>query len=292
MDRNYYYRVLGVRPDATPAQIKAAYEARITRLNSADYDEEPEYARRKKEQATKAYRVIMGVSPVTTKAQKENRFEKLKDRIEKREGFDKDDLDEPKRSKIDFSLPKINLGKRAVRTTGDKAKLVVAATALGVMITVISLISAIGGLISEFSYDPDYGYDSTYTEEIEAAEDACWYFDYYDELDTSTIAKNKDKIDWDAGVDEYGEEPLFTDMLDVMYWFNVYDMEEFFEYVTGDPEYYYSNDDYDCAVTMISWMGAPDFEDVAGATSSYSGEPILSLADYVEFLEEYVYEYY
>ena len=54
MDRNYYYRILGVRSDATPAQIKAAYDTRIARLSSADYADEPEYARRKKEQATNA----------------------------------------------------------------------------------------------------------------------------------------------------------------------------------------------------------------------------------------------
>ena len=290
MDRNYYYRVLGVRSDATPAQIRNAYNNRMARLDSADFADEPEYARRKKEQATQAYKVLMGVAPAATAAQKESRFEKLKDRIERREGFDDDDFDEPNRSKIKFSLPKINLKKRAYNTTGDKAKLIIAGSLATVLITVIGLVSAIIGVVDDSTYD--YDYESAYMAEIEDAEDACLYFDYYERLDSSTISKNQGNIDWDCGIEEYAEEPLFTDMLDVLYWFDIYGTEEFFEYVTGDSEYYYSHDDYECASTLAAWMMAPAFEDIAGATSEYNKEPILSMADYMEFLEDYVYDNY
>ena len=94
MDRNYYYRILGVRSDATPAQIRDAYNIRMARLDSADFADGPEYARRKKAQATQAYKVLMGVAPAATAAQKESRFERHKDRIERREGFEKDPFDE------------------------------------------------------------------------------------------------------------------------------------------------------------------------------------------------------
>ena len=68
MDRNYYYRILGLRSDATPAQIRDAYNIRMARLDSADFADEPEYARRKKAQATQAYKVLMGVAPAATAA--------------------------------------------------------------------------------------------------------------------------------------------------------------------------------------------------------------------------------
>lgn len=130
MDRNYYYRVLGVRSDATPAQIRDAYNNRMARLDSADFADEPEYARRKKAQATQAYKVLMGVAPAATASQKESRFERHKDRIERREGFEKDPFDEGTGSKFKFSLPKINLGKKLLKRLRTKQSLLLQAQRL------------------------------------------------------------------------------------------------------------------------------------------------------------------
>ena len=41
MDRNYYYRILGLSEGATPNQIKTAYEKRMAKLDSADYRDDP-----------------------------------------------------------------------------------------------------------------------------------------------------------------------------------------------------------------------------------------------------------
>lgn len=289
MDRNYYYRVLGVRSDATPAQIRDAYNTRMARLDSADFADEPEYARRKKAQATQAYKVLMGVAPAATAAQKESRFERHKDRIERREGFEKDPFDEDTGSKIKFSLPKVSLGKKAIKTTADKAKLTVAGTAITILISIIGLFSAIGDMVGD---DNSFNYsDFYYQDEVYAAEDLTMMFDYSQNLDPSTAAANQDNIDWSVGIDEYGVDPLSTDMMDVLYWFGIYDIDEFFGYATGYDDYYMESDDYDCAETLINWLNAPSFEEVAGQTNLYTGEVILSIADYIEYLEEFVYEH-
>ena len=104
-------------------------------------------------------------------------------------------------------------------------------------------------------------------------------------------------IVWFEGVDQYVDEfgeisALRSELLDVIYSFDIYDEEEFYHYVTDDLYYYVNCDDYDCAITLINWLGAPDFSDIAGATSYYSGEQILSMTDYMQFLEDYCYDNY
>ena len=60
MDKNYYYRILGVREDATAQQIKQGYEERVKRLKSPDYADDPEYVDRKLGEAAYAYRALLG----------------------------------------------------------------------------------------------------------------------------------------------------------------------------------------------------------------------------------------
>ena len=50
------------------------------------------------------------------------------------------------------------------------------------------------------------------------------------------------------------------------------------------------SDDRDCAETLIEWMGAPEFVDVAGAVNMYTDTPILSLSDYLEYLDNIIAE--
>lgn len=289
MDRNYYYRILGVRSDATPAQIKAAYETRIARLNSADYDDEPGYARRKKEQATKAYRVLLGAAPPVSKVQKKAYFEKFKDAIENREGMDRDDFDRDT-SKPKLKLPNISLPKRRQGRTVNKSKIVLITIILIIATTIMGIASAIIGIVRNFDSGYDYD-DYLYMEEFEDAEELFLGLSYYDMLDTSTIAANQSKIVWNDGIDKYGAGELFNSTLDILYRLNIYDAEEFYTYTTGDEDFYLDHDDYDCATTLIIWLRAPSFDDVAGATNLYNNKPILSLTDYMEYLEEYIYEY-
>ena len=47
MDRKDYYRILGVRPGSTRTEIDKAYNERMKRLRSLDFEDEREYADRK-----------------------------------------------------------------------------------------------------------------------------------------------------------------------------------------------------------------------------------------------------
>ncbi|MCI9641013.1 MAG: hypothetical protein HFE72_12960 [Emergencia sp.] len=53
MDRNF--ALLGLREDATKEQVKAAYAKRLTKYKSADYEDDPEYVRRKIAELNEAY---------------------------------------------------------------------------------------------------------------------------------------------------------------------------------------------------------------------------------------------
>ncbi len=87
MDKKYYYRMLGItRSNPTQQQIREAYDQRMAKLNSSDYEDDRQYARKKMKEATMAYRVLTGAAPSVTKKQKRDYFEKFKDAMESREG--------------------------------------------------------------------------------------------------------------------------------------------------------------------------------------------------------------
>ena len=80
---------------------------------------------------------------------------------------------------------------------------------------------------------------------------------------------------------------------DILWWVGIYESPyEFYDYYTGIEGYYDDYDDYDCAMILIDWIGAPAFEEIAGSTNLYNDETILSLTDYMEYLEEYTFERY
>jgi len=82
MDKRYYYRMLGVREDATRSQIDAAYEKRMKALQAPDYADDPEYAHKKMVQTKQAYKVLTGAAAPATRAQRENHFERIKDALD------------------------------------------------------------------------------------------------------------------------------------------------------------------------------------------------------------------
>lgn len=82
MDKRYYYRILGLREGASPADIKAAYAKQTRRLKQPDYADDPEYAARKMDQVRHAYSVLTGGAAPATREQKEARFEKWKDALD------------------------------------------------------------------------------------------------------------------------------------------------------------------------------------------------------------------
>ena len=320
MDRNYYYRILGLTEGATGQQIKLAYETRMAKLDSDDYRDDPEYVAKKKRQTTEAYKVLTGSAPSSTKAQREARFERLKDYIEQKENGEKT-------SKGSFK----HFGR--VQYTPKNKKLVFTVVVISVAIFVIAIVAAVmfAGVDNsknvcfdflgshsdssyssddsdDYSYDYDdldifddhydSGYDMDEQEQIDEAQQKLLDMDYYGGLDFSAVDGNADKIDWDYSVGSYGgsSDDGIDDTMDntfsLMFSLQIYGVSDFFSYVTGEANYYYDHDDNDCAVALINWMGAPPFEDVAGCVDTYSGEPILTIADYLSYLESVINENY
>lgn len=308
MDKKQYYRLLGVREDATPAQIKAAYEDRLSKLKAADYNDDPEYARKRSREISEAYRILTGHAPSVRQNEKRDKFEKIRDRMEKGEGnsntgpFRSEDTRERADRFSDTRRPMQREGT-TYRPRGRTKKILIAVIAfiiLGSLIRIIvgGLGAFIGNISTEIKYffnDYEIGEDFDYDEidelkKIEEAKTEIGSLDYYSKLDTSTKAANNGSVDWDAGVDKYGEGGLFTNSMQVIFSLGISDPEFFFEHVTGIDDYYSLYDDAECANAVIGWMAAPSFEDVAGSTNLYTQTPILSLDDYVSYLGRLVYE--
>lgn len=292
MDKNYYYRVLGVKRDATPEQIKKAYDARMARLNSADYADDAAYVKKKKMQASEAYRVLMGESRPISKDQHEARFEKFKDHLENKEGF----KNENGSAEGDFANKCKNV---AVKIFPDlngairKAETIKPGTIITLIIVGVVVLSAISSIILEYNDDPyahiQEGY--IYAEEIDQAWEDCYDLPYYSMLDLSTREEaQKDVVSSESAYD-YDDEEICDALLNILWELDIYDAEEFFEYTLGDADFFYQNSNYVCAQSLIVWLEAPAFEEIAGATNQYNDELILTMDDYLDYLEECIYEY-
>ena len=266
MDRNYFCRILGVRPDATPNEIRRAYDDRVRRLNSSDYADEPEYARRKREQARQAYRVLTG-GEVPVEPEKSN---KMKLSLE-------DDIK-------DVLKVRRKATKKSPVTKAKKN--ITVATVITVALAVMGLMSSVFTLIGNSSYD--YEVDEYTAQQIDNAQSICLDIDYYSGMDKSTIDENDIRADLYQGWGEYGEDPLANDINDLLLSLDIYSQGDFFAYATGIGDYYYDYDDYDLADTLINWLGAPDFDEIAGATNLYTGEVMLNSSDYINYLQEHI----
>lgn len=268
MDKKYCYRILGLAPGATPAQIKEAYENRIAKLGAPDYRDDPEYVRKKKEEAAEAYRALMG--------------------------------NNPSESGLQSKLRRLEKPTQQADAVIGEAKQVVAKSPRGVIIAfAVIIVMVIAGIV--ISVAPDFAHkwatvediDPT-VQEIEAAEALVRqldYYDYYDMLDTSVIGLNEAGVDWESGQGEYGDGETIDEMLNILYELDIYDRGEFFDYITGIEDYYYDYDDASCAEYLILWLGAPSFDTVAGSENLYEGEAILSYADYLRYLGRFIDEY-
>lgn len=282
MDRHYYYRLLGLTCEATSSQIKKAYELRMAKLDSPDYADDPEYRQKKKAQATMAYRVLMGNAPVPTKNSKKNGFEKFKDALERKEEIDDDcdvcidEDDKPSfKDRFESTLKKPSKKKPFNTINIDKK------TVTSVVVSAFTLITCISTIVAAVAGDsePDFtDYEILQSEVI--------YVDYDENLNYAQKADYAAKVDYNEGNDEYGDSDTYYATRDVLGALDVDDANEFFYYITDDEYYFQDYDDKTCADTMIEWIGAPDFSEVAGAENCYTGERILDHADYLWYLEE------
>lgn len=241
MDKSQYYRILGVREDATQEQIRSAYAVRLSRLKSSDYEDEPEYAMRKIKELQHAYNVVSGsASPmgVAVRKQQVRRFEepdrKQKQRSlkkERRSGESREKLRTPERDGETYaekSRKKLSDIKERTREAAKTVSSLADSTAqarrsshnrpgqsdkkqLGMMGIVLSVLLAVFPLMinaceSSDSY-PDYDYTYDYDDAVSSMglteeQQLAW-------LDC--ILDNKDIYDYMGNLSDEADEDIFVE---------------------------------------------------------------------------------
>ena len=284
MDDRYYYRTLGITSEnPTQQQIKKAYEQRIAKLKSADYGDDREYANKKMREAAEAYRRLTGQAPSSSdkSGQAKGMSSGLK---EKAKEYKKELLAEAGKFKKDRGKP----------------PMAVFIAVIAAVVIAGGVISGVSEVISDNHYSNTSYVDFSFDENGEAEEDAidemavlCSNTDYYSGVDFSDADDYYyGLVDWEQGVGEYGDERIFNGICGILEQFGINNITGFFAYITGESEFYSESDDYDCASALIEWMQAPYFEMMAGARDMYNERPILSISEYLNYLERRIAESY
>ncbi|MBR5229484.1 MAG: hypothetical protein IKW01_01405 [Firmicutes bacterium] len=282
MDRNYYYRVLGLRPGATNEAIKKAYNSRMARLASPDYADDPEYVAKKAAQAKHAYAVLMGNAAPLTKMQHKSVYECYKDDIE-----DNRDSDHFKKGhKIVANVENI------IKNSMLSKKLAGIIAVLIIAVIPVS-IAAVGSLVgSIFDYvSPDYP-ASTQSEQEEYVQDNIdavrrvmardMEYDFWGSLMYPAEDIDAENIEWDLSS---GTENQLWDLnRELAFAMDIESVPDMIGYLTGNDDAYFEFNDYTISEYMVGLMGAPAFSDIAGMGNTYTGEVILNYADYMNFL--------
>ena len=98
--------------------------------------------------------------------------------------------------------------------------------------------------------------------------------------------ENQENIDWEHDSSMELDEKISY----ILSSLDIDDTSEFFDYITGIDGFYYDHEYYESAKYLITWIGAPSFEMVAGSTSLYNGELILDIEDYLDYILDVIYE--
>ncbi|MGN0735699.1 MAG: hypothetical protein ACI4LP_07835 [Anaerovoracaceae bacterium] len=287
MDRNYYYRILGVREDATAQQIKQGYEERVKRLKSPDYADDPEYVDRKLREAAYAYRALLGGEAPSSDKQRKKGYEKLKNSMEK---------DETSGGAKPFERAGkpagTRLKKKAGRTVSSVSGSKEAKSALGIAISVlVAVISLAVGSCDTYS-TPDYTYEDTaYMESnrqaVERILNRSEEYDCFGHLDGSNPVPDE-KIEWEI-TDEISEE-LWGLNIDLCSALDIFSLHDAVCWYMDDEDYYYEASDYEISQLLAEIMGAPAFEEVAGMTVTDTDQVITDYSDYMRFLIDIAWE--
>lgn len=283
MNDRYYYRILGIASEnPTPQQIKKAYEQRIAKLKSADYSDDKEYANKKMREAAEAYRKLTGQAP-TSSVKRPHQKTASTGLKEKAKGYKKELLDE---------VGKFKNGREKPPAAVLIAIIVAVVIGGGVISGAVDVISDNfdkNASIIDFNFDSDAEVDEAAIDEMAVLGSNT---DYYSGVDFSDAADYYGSVDWGEGIGEYGNEEIFNGICDILEKFEIYNVTGFFGYITGESEFYSERDDYDCASVLIEWMQAPNFEAMAGARDLYNERPILTISEYLNYLERRIAESY
>ena len=304
MDKNYYYRILGVREDATAQQIKQGYEERVKRLKSPDYADDPEYVDRKLGEAAYAYRALLGGKAPSSDKQRKKGYEKMKDSMEKDETsggakhFERARTsgrtvsDASKNAATAINAAGTRLKDKAARTVSSVSDSKEAKSALGIALSVLlAVVSLAIGSCDTYS-SPDYSYEDTaYMESnrqaVERILNRSEEYDFFGHLDDSNPVPDE-KIEREI-TDEISEE-LWGLNMDLCSALDIHSLMYAVGWYMDDENYYYNASDYEISLLLAEIMGAPTFEEVAGMTVTDTDWIITDYIDYMRFLRDIAWE--
>ena len=303
MDRNYYYRVLGLQPGATNQQIRTAFENRLERLSSPDYADDPEYVAKKISQVKFAYSVLMGSAAPLTKAQRKNNYECYKDDIEdnrdsdhvkhmrkagRSRNVDAQDAFGSVKQKMQGVFKEISANSEIEIPKGMGKLLFVAAIAI-----IPILFTALGNVVVNplIQAEPEYSIsveaeDDEYIkdnyEAVSRIMNRDMEYDFWTYLLYPDVDIDAEDIEWELS--DETQSLLWGLNSELAYAMDIESVPDMLTYITGDDEAYWNNSDQLISYYIVDLMGAPGFSDIAGMQNTYSGEVILTYADYMEFL--------
>lgn len=109
-------------------------------------------------------------------------------------------------------------------------------------------------------------------------------YDFYGNLDMSSRDEYIEGVEWEPGDETAGE--IWSEMTDLAFYLGMYSNSDVVWYITGDENFYWETDDFGNAAMIAMLMNPPEYEEIAGALSLYSNEPIMDYADYLHFLAD------
>lgn len=320
MDRADAYRILGLREGASRSELKNAYEDRVRKYRTPDYQDEPEYAQRKIREVKYAYNILAGSAMPSSEEQRLEYHERRKDDMEIEETTDNafDNIAEKlkaaaarvKAEAEDFiphdegshsHNPKKRSGGKLGEMMKEKGfsaksfkpssidpsllkKLIIAFV---IFITVFpSLIGAcVDTLIPDYSYtEPEYE-SAVYMGDSEA-EAIDMLLERSNSYDFDTwLGERSDSYEavYNIVTKPEGEEDSFAQELALN--LGIGDAEAAVAYLWGDYDFYKLNDDYENTCFLAeTLMGAPSFDTIAGRENLYRGERIWDYGSYMQFL--------
>lgn len=322
MDRADAYRILGLREGATRTELKNAYEDRIRKYRTPDYQDEPEYAQRKIREVKYAYGILAGSAPPSSEKQRLEHHERRKDDIEAAETTDNalDNIaekikaaaarvradaedfiphDEGSHSHNPKKRNAVKLSKvmkeKGFSAKGFKPSSIDPRTLKKLIIAFVVLISVfptIMGACVSILIPEDYSYTGT-SENTPAvyisddiAETVDMLFERSDEYDfEGWLGARADSYDavYATVTKTEGEENSFAQELALN--LGIGDAESAIAYLYGDASLYEDNDDYENTCLLAeNLMNAPTFEEVVGRQNLYRAERIWDYGSYMQFL--------
>lgn len=320
MNRTDAYRILGLREGAARQEIKRAYDERMRKYRTSDYQDEPEYAQRKMREVKYAYSILTGGTESTDKQQRVEYHEQRKDEME---------LDETTDSVIGNFTEKLSSAAARLKaeakefvphdegshshnpkkrkgsthgTLGDMMKEkgfsaknfkpssmdpnLIKKLIIAFVILISVFPTIVGACVSSLTNDyihtatPEYASSVAVNESIDMLIERQNSYDFYGWLGE---LPDSYEVVYDVVTKPEGYEESFAQELALN--LGIGDAEAAVAYLWGDESLYESSSDYENTCFLAeTLMGAPSFEELAGRESLYRAEKIWDYGSYMQFL--------